>query len=565
MPLGWVFIAATLASPTGQGLVETARDYLGYPYVYGDEGTYGFDCSGFVRTVYARHGYSLPRTSRQQSKVGEPIEFDALRAGDLVFFTPSPTSNRVSHVGIATGDGSMIHASSGRGEVVIDPLTMRYWQDHRAEGRRIIGTPFAELPASEAGSEREHTRPPPPTLGTSAKPALWHSGPVDLQRRQTSIGARALASLSEDDATLWLLAPNLELRSSRWDAELVAQLPIAWDANGDARLLFEGAGGLLRVLDRARIGSPDARLYLEASREVSLSLGRGGLVDGVTPMAQTRSLVGLPVRAGFGVASAYRNDSLSVRLATDDVVTPSVWATRIESAGALRLGVQGALDPNAPGGGRGAAGVTAAWALLDQRSVGLTLHGEASVFEVEETAPALSGGVDLRLSPAPLELELGAAYRRYAPGAAPDLFGVDYRNWRDRGIWTLLDEESSEGSWSNAIRVNGLIALTRRFAVRAAATFAEPGAVIEQDQLELGVIAREWQLGGRWSLSAALSYHQRFVSGFGTVSRDRDLYFATARLHSLDGFSFGAQLAKRNFSSGSSIDGAFDVAYSLTF
>ncbi len=565
MPLAWVFIAATALSSSGNDVVETARDYLGYPYVYGDEGTYGFDCSGFVRSVYARHGYTLPRTSRQQSRVGEPVAFDALRAGDLVFFTPSPKSNRVSHVGIATGDGSMIHASSGRGEVVIDPLTMRYWRDHRAEGRRILGTPFAELPTGEEDEAREHDTPLPATLGSSAKPSLWHSGPVDLQRRQTSLGVRALASMSDDDATVWLLAPTLELRSSRLDGELVAQFPIAWDTNGDARLLFEGPGGLLRILDRARIGSPDARLYFEASREVSLSLGKGSLVDGVTPMAQTRSLVGLPVRAGFAVATAYRDDNFGARLLADDIVAPSVLAARVESAGALRLGIQWAIDPNVPDGNRAAGGVSAAWDVLDQRSIGVALRGDASVFEVEQTAPALAAGIDLRVSPSPVELELGAEYRRYAPGAAPDLFGVDYRSWRDRGIWSLLDEESTTGAWQNALRVDGLLALTRRFAVRAAMTFADPGSVIDQDQLEVGLIAREWQLGGRWSLSAALSYHQRFVSGFGELESDRDLFFATARLLSLDGLSFGAQVAKRNFNEGSRLDGAFDVAYSLTF
>ena len=69
-----------VSGPSGSDIVDSARDYLGYPYVYGDEGTYGFDCSGFVKTVYARHGYTLPRTSRSQSKVGEPVSFDeALR------------------------------------------------------------------------------------------------------------------------------------------------------------------------------------------------------------------------------------------------------------------------------------------------------------------------------------------------------------------------------------------------------------------------------------------------------------------------------------------------------
>jgi cell wall-associated NlpC family hydrolase len=63
--------------PKPTELVSSAREYLGVPYDWGGVSAKGFDCSGFVNKVYAENGYDIPRTSREQYKVG-------------YFFPPSP-------------------------------------------------------------------------------------------------------------------------------------------------------------------------------------------------------------------------------------------------------------------------------------------------------------------------------------------------------------------------------------------------------------------------------------------------------------------------------------------
>lgn len=570
--MGAVWLVALLASspPSGDAVVQTARDYLGYPYVYGDEGSYGFDCSGFVRAVYASHGFTLPRRARDQSRVGEPVAFDSLVAGDLVFFTRSPSSNRIGHVGIATGDGHMIHASSGRGEVLIDPLTQRYWRLHRAEARRILGSPFTEFGTAETRdpSLREHDTELPASLGSSARPALWHRGPVDLQRRESSFGVRSALVVSDDADTLWLFAPQLQLRWNHWDTELGLQVPLAWSVDGERVLLFDSAEDALRLFDRARIGSPDADVYLEASRDLSLNLGRNSIVDGLTPSASNASLIGVPRRASFGVGGARRAETVSVFGAIDDVIAPAMIGARVESVGRLRFGGEVAVDPNAPGESRFAGGITSALDLIDTTRFGLGLHGSASAFDSDTPAPLLRAGLSFRWTPSPLEFDFSAEWRGYQDGAAPDLFGIDYRAQRDAGIWARLDEDSESGRWQNGTQVQGMVSLTRRFALRAGVTLAtRRGDAIGQDHLELALIAREWRVSRGFTLSGALAYHQRFVDGFLVPGNDEpnELIFANARLQHRSGFSLGTQLAKRPVASESRLDAGIDFGYGLAF
>lgn len=102
-------VAAVAAggSAAAQTAVNTAMAQIGDPYVWGAAGPNAFDCSGLVQYAYAAAGISLPHSSRMQSQLGTPVSRDQLRPGDLVFFY-SP----VSHVGIYTGNGQMVHAST---------------------------------------------------------------------------------------------------------------------------------------------------------------------------------------------------------------------------------------------------------------------------------------------------------------------------------------------------------------------------------------------------------------------------------------------------------------------
>jgi cell wall-associated NlpC family hydrolase len=122
-------------------VLGTARRYLGTRYRMGGTKPTAFDCSGFVRYVFAKHGVELPRTAREQSAAGRsvPVGADSLRVGDLLFFrTPR---GRASHVAIYAGDGRIIHASSGSRRVRYDDLASprgRWFVERLTAVRRVL-------------------------------------------------------------------------------------------------------------------------------------------------------------------------------------------------------------------------------------------------------------------------------------------------------------------------------------------------------------------------------------------------------------------------------------------
>jgi len=97
----------------------------------------GVDCSGFIyRTFKDGIGISLPRSTELQSGLGEYIDRDKLRPGDLVFFkTGSLFKSR--HVGVYMGNGQFLHASTSRG-VMKSRLSNPYWKDAYWQSRRIL-------------------------------------------------------------------------------------------------------------------------------------------------------------------------------------------------------------------------------------------------------------------------------------------------------------------------------------------------------------------------------------------------------------------------------------------
>ncbi|MBS3937046.1 MAG: C40 family peptidase [Peptococcaceae bacterium] len=121
----------------GARVVSVALSYLGRPYVFGATGPRTFDCSGFTRYVMNRAvGIRLPRTAASQSRVGRRIDRTTLQQGDLVFFQNTYKPG-VSHVGIALGNGRMVHAWT-RGGVRIDRLSQAYFVAKYHSSRTVL-------------------------------------------------------------------------------------------------------------------------------------------------------------------------------------------------------------------------------------------------------------------------------------------------------------------------------------------------------------------------------------------------------------------------------------------
>ena len=97
---------------SGQAVVDDARSYIGTTY-----GAYGFTCSGFTSAVFADLGVYIPDSPEGQYAYGTP---SYANAGDLVFFDEHGYG--ISHVGIATGYGTVIHSSTYYGAVVETPI-----------------------------------------------------------------------------------------------------------------------------------------------------------------------------------------------------------------------------------------------------------------------------------------------------------------------------------------------------------------------------------------------------------------------------------------------------------
>lgn len=126
------------ASGAGDGLLDKASSFLGVRYRYGAASRSATDCSGFTTQVFRAQGVKLPRTAREQSGRGQKVSKGQLKEGDLVFF--NTRGSRVSHVGIYKGNGQFIHASSGKGKVMVSSLNEGYYQRRFAGARRVIAS-----------------------------------------------------------------------------------------------------------------------------------------------------------------------------------------------------------------------------------------------------------------------------------------------------------------------------------------------------------------------------------------------------------------------------------------
>lgn len=118
-----------------QFLLEVVR-YLGVKYAYGGNSKSGMDCSGFICQVFKNAANRLlPRSTTEQFTMGERVEMDDLRFGDLVFF--NTTGRSPSHVGIYIEDGVFAHASVVEG-VTLSSLESTYYVKRFVGARRVV-------------------------------------------------------------------------------------------------------------------------------------------------------------------------------------------------------------------------------------------------------------------------------------------------------------------------------------------------------------------------------------------------------------------------------------------
>lgn len=247
------------SSEGGQKVVDTAKKYLGVPYVWGGtDPAKGLDCSGLVQQVYGELGYDLPRVSRDQAKVGTAVpSLDQARPGDLLAFN-SP----VTHIGIYVGDGKMIHAPKPGEKVRIEDV-----YDTPTAIRRVIGTE-------------------PATAAASSTAAAGSYG-VLFERAEARYGVDAglLAAVAKQESGF-----DAGAVSPAGAQGLMQLMPATARGLGvtdafDPAQAVDGAARLLRDLTQ-RFGSTELAL-------AAYNAGPGAVMryDGVPPYAETRNYV----------------------------------------------------------------------------------------------------------------------------------------------------------------------------------------------------------------------------------------------------------------------------------
>ena len=130
------------ADALAMDVLDSADDHVGVRYTWGGNSpSEGFDCSGYVKYVFGRHGIVVPRVSRDQRWAGRevPPVVSALLPGDLMFY--AGRDGVVNHVAIYAGNNRIIHSSSSGRGVRYDDLSTRrgrYYATRMVAARRVI-------------------------------------------------------------------------------------------------------------------------------------------------------------------------------------------------------------------------------------------------------------------------------------------------------------------------------------------------------------------------------------------------------------------------------------------
>lgn len=120
------------------GVIAFAKRFLGVPYLWGGTTALGLDCSGFMQALMRRRGVTLPRDAGPQSRweATQPVACADAQAGDLLYF--GEVATKITHTGMAIGDGEFIHATANTVPVVqISRLDREPWATLLKACRRL--------------------------------------------------------------------------------------------------------------------------------------------------------------------------------------------------------------------------------------------------------------------------------------------------------------------------------------------------------------------------------------------------------------------------------------------
>lgn len=137
--------------PLRYRLASMGLGFLGVRYRRnGQSERSGFDCSGLVKTLFEKFRITMPRSSREQFKVGEKVYWSDLEVGDLVFF--SSRGKTPTHVGIYIGENQFLHAALKAKRVLVSNLTSSWYMKRFLGGRRFLDLWKDEPKAAETKS-----------------------------------------------------------------------------------------------------------------------------------------------------------------------------------------------------------------------------------------------------------------------------------------------------------------------------------------------------------------------------------------------------------------------------